>query len=85
MSGRLRFRLALESCLAATALALCVLTLVQRDWVEELFGVDPDRHSGGLEWVIALSVAALGGVSAGLIRVEWRRWHRQPGTAIGAD
>jgi hypothetical protein len=29
-----------------------VLTFVWRDWIEAVFRVDPDRHSGALEWAI---------------------------------
>jgi hypothetical protein len=38
---------------------LLSLTIVWRDWIEILFGVDPDNHSGSLEWLIALGCLAL--------------------------
>jgi hypothetical protein len=58
--------------LAALSGVLASATVVWRDWIEVVFGVDPDRHSGALEWAIvaALVVGALGcGV---LARSAWR-------------
>jgi hypothetical protein len=52
---------------------LGALTVAWKDWIEAVFGVDPDHHSGSLEWlvVVALFAAAAGlGVSA---RTVWRR------------
>jgi hypothetical protein len=45
-------RIRLESALAIASGTLCVLTFVWRDWIEAVFRVDPDRHSGALEWAI---------------------------------
>jgi hypothetical protein len=52
-------RIRLESALAIASGTLCVLTFVWRDWIEAVFRVDPDRHSGALEWaIVAVLVAA---------------------------
>jgi hypothetical protein len=62
-----------ESVVAAACFLLAVLTLVTREWIEVIFGVDPDRGSGALEWSV---VGALLLVAAGLswrARHEWRR------------
>lgn len=39
------------ACLAGM---VSVLTLVKRDWIETVFGVDPDHHSGSLEWMVVV-------------------------------
>ena len=59
--GNARIRFWIEVALAVIAAALAVLTLITREWIELLFGVDPDQGSGALEWaiVIALFVAAV--------------------------
>lgn len=52
-------RLRLESALAVASGTLCVLTFVWRDWIEAVFRVDPDGHSGALEWaIVAVLLAA---------------------------
>jgi hypothetical protein len=33
------------------------LTAAQPDWIEAVFGVDPDRHSGAVEWVVVAGCA----------------------------
>jgi hypothetical protein len=52
---------------------LFLLTIVRRDWIEVMFGVDPDRHSGSFEWLVISSVLALTVVSFSLAALEWRR------------
>jgi len=52
---------------------LFLATLFARDWIETLFGWDPDQHSGSVEWLIVVGlfvVTAMLFTSAGL---EWRR------------
>lgn len=62
----------IESALAGAAAALAAATLVWRDWIEWIFGVGQDQHSGSAEWLIvgALLTAAL--VLALLAGREWR-------------
>jgi len=63
----------LETILATVTGALFVLTLVSRDWIEAVFGVDPDQHNGSLEWFIVALLPAVSLVSAALARTEWRK------------
>jgi hypothetical protein len=59
--GNARVRFWIEVALAAVAAGLAILTLITREWIEVLFGVDPDQGNGALEWalVIALFVASI--------------------------
>lgn len=41
-----------EIGLGAANGVLCVVTVVWRDWLELVFKVDPDHHSGSFEWLI---------------------------------
>ena len=52
---------------------LFVITLVQRDWIEIVFKVDPDNRSGTLEWLIVAVLVALTITLVALARYEWRR------------
>jgi hypothetical protein len=65
----------LETALACGTLTLAVITAIWRDWIEIVFDVDPDKHSGSLEWMIVvacLTIAVICGVAA---RTQWRRLH----------
>lgn len=70
---KFRFRFWLESILGLTCLVLVFVTLLNAEWIEWLFGVDPDGGSGALEWatVGALAVGAI--VAGGFARHEARR------------
>ena len=63
----------LETILATVTGALFVLTLVTRDWIEAVFGVDPDQHNGSLEWFIVELLLAASLMLAALARTEWRK------------
>jgi hypothetical protein len=69
----IRRRYWFELCLAVLAGALAVLTLVNREWIEVAFGVDPDQGSGALEWGIVFALAGIAVISAFVARGERRR------------
>ena len=54
---------------------MAVVTLVTRDWIEVVFGVDRDYGNGALEWALVVGLALVA-VTLGLMaRLEWRRPH----------
>ncbi|HEY7009223.1 MAG TPA: hypothetical protein VH395_09795 [Jatrophihabitantaceae bacterium] len=68
-----RVRFLLEAGFGIAAAALGILTLFWRDWIEAIFGFDPDNHNGSFEWLIVgvlLLVAIVLGICA---RADWRR------------
>lgn len=75
--GSVRIRFWIEVALAVMAAGLAVLTLITREWIELLFGIDPDQGSGALEWAL---VAALFVASVALALIA--RWDRNRHIAI---
>jgi hypothetical protein len=73
MAARMRLRFWIEAGLAVLTAVMFVVTLISPEWIEEVFGVEPDAGSGTLEWalVIALGLATVG--FAVLARFEWKR------------
>ena len=73
-AGRgVRRRFYTESGLSAASLILLIVTLVNHEWIEAVFGVDPDQRNGSLEWLVTavlIVVTVIGAMSA---RAEWRR------------
>ncbi len=67
-----------ETVLAAAAAVFALLTAVWKDWIEIVFRVDPDRHSGSLEWATVAAFALASVAFAVAARVEWRRTHARP-------
>jgi hypothetical protein len=57
--------------LALTLLA--VATLIRRDWIETVLGVDPDGGSGAAEWGLVIAPGLLAVVLLILARLEYRR------------
>lgn len=62
-----------ESVLGSATTFLALLTLIWPDWIEGVFGVDPDHGNGSLEWAIVAVCFAVTIASAVLAGREWRR------------
>jgi hypothetical protein len=73
MRKTLRWRFWLETSIAIVTGILFVVTLLLRDWIEIVFGVDPDNHSGTLEWLIVGTLLVVTITLFTLARYEWRR------------
>ncbi len=65
-------RFKVEVGLAALSALLFVAAVAWPEWIEMIFGVDPDHGDGSLEWLI-LGVTALCAIGASLrARADWR-------------
>lgn len=63
----------IETSLASFTAFIAVLTIVWQDWIEGIFGFDPDRHDGAFEWELVGLCLLLTIVFVTLARREWRR------------
>jgi hypothetical protein len=68
-----RLRFWLETVMAFITGALFLVTLVWKDWIEEVFGVDPDSHNGSLEWIVVAACLVATVVLSSLARAEWHK------------
>ncbi len=59
MERDLPTRFWIEAVVAGVGVALFILTLFTREWVEMLTGLDPDGGSGALEFGLALALLAV--------------------------
>ena len=73
MSRRPRRRFWIEAATFFLAFASLAATLVDPEWIEAVFGVEPDGGSGALEWALALALAATALLTASMAWLEWRR------------
>jgi hypothetical protein len=73
MRHALRRRFWLETGLAIVTSFLFVITLVRNDWIEIIFGVDPDNRNGVLEWLIVGALLVVMITLFTLANYEWRR------------
>lgn len=73
MRKTLRRRFWLETGMAVITGILFLITLVQRDWIEIVFGIDPDSRSGALEWLIVGVLLIVTIALFTLAGYEWRR------------
>jgi len=73
MERSLRIRVRIETILAIVGAALALLTLVWPEWIEAIFGVEPDGGNGSLEWIIAVGFLVVGLGMGLLARHDQRR------------
>jgi hypothetical protein len=73
MRNALRQRFWLATAMAIVTSILLVITLVQRDWIELVFGVDPDNRNGTLEWLIIGALLVVTITLFTMASYEWRR------------
>jgi hypothetical protein len=73
----LRRRFWFEAGCAILSLALFVLSLFSREWIEVVFGVDPDGGDGSLELVLTILPLAVAVVSSWFARREYLTGSRQ--------
>jgi hypothetical protein len=62
-----------EVCAAWISLGVGVATIANTEWIEMVFGVDPDAGSGSMEWAVALTSLLTTGFLAVAARLEWKR------------
>ena len=70
---RAEVRIFLERLLAGTTAVLGAVTIFWRDWIEGVFGWDPDHHSGAAEIGIILGIFAISVIFFLVSRTEQRR------------
>lgn len=63
----------IEAGLALAAIALAIVTMIWREWIEIVFGIDPDEGSGSLELAIVVGLLAVSIASIVLAGRDWRR------------
>ena len=68
-----------ELALAVVSALLTVLTMGWPDWIEGLFGVNPDAGSGSREWGITVAFIVATVVLTSFAGRTWRRDRRNPG------
>jgi DMSO/TMAO reductase YedYZ heme-binding membrane subunit len=73
MPSSLRYRFWLESAFGSVTGVLAVVTLFWHDWIEAVFGVDPDKGNGSAEWLVVLILLVITVALAVSARFEWRR------------
>lgn len=73
-SMRHRLLFPVEAFVACANAVSFVLTLVRRDWIEAVTGLDPDAGSGALEWALTAGLLAVALTFGLLARREWRRF-----------
>ena len=68
----MRKRFYIEAALAVATFVLAVVTLINQEWIEAVFGVDPDHGNGSFEWIM-VGVLAVATVVFGLLAFSERR------------
>jgi undecaprenyl pyrophosphate phosphatase UppP len=78
MSHALRNRFWIETILGSATGVLAIVTLFWHDWIETVFGVDPDKGNGSAEWLVVVILVVVTLTLAVGVRFEWRRARMVP-------
>jgi hypothetical protein len=78
VNSRWKRLVALEVILAGCSAALFIVTLIWRDWIEDVLHVHPDTGAGEAEWFVS---AALLFAAVALSLGARRTWRRRVVTA----
>jgi hypothetical protein len=73
--NKLPLRFWIETALGAATGVLLFVTLFSKTWIEQVFGVDPDKGNGTLEWGTVVALFAVTVAIGFLARREWQRLH----------
>lgn len=73
MSRMVRTRFWIETALAALTTVVLLVTLAWKEWIEAIFGADPDGGDGSLEWAVVAALLAVSVTLSAMARAEWRR------------
>jgi hypothetical protein len=73
MPSGLRHQFWLESIFGSVSGILAIITVFWHDWIEVVFGTDPDSGNGSAEWLAVLVLFLLTAALAVGARREWRR------------
>ena len=68
----MRTRFWVESVLAGFTGFFGLLTIFWHDWIEGVFGVDPDHGNGSAEWIAVAVLLVIAATAGALARAEWR-------------
>jgi undecaprenyl pyrophosphate phosphatase UppP len=73
MPQALRRRFWIESVLGSITGCVAVVTLFWHDWIEAVFGVNPDHGNGSAEWLVVVVLLIVTIILVAGARLEWRR------------
>ncbi len=73
MQRALHTRFWIEAAIACGGFAAFLLTALWHDWIEVVFRVDPDQHSGAAEWLVLAFALGIAVSCSVLARIEWRK------------
>jgi hypothetical protein len=62
----------IETFLASVTGVFAIITLFWHDWIETIFGFDPDKGTGSTEWLAVIILIIVTVTLAGGARLEWR-------------